>query len=90
MLKRTCTNHTDEIHTAALPHSYVVLSCGSNLRLEETGELQLQCLQQLRLRYQVKPRGSSSSIKIKFSLTLCGVAMVREVGCMDAEPAQLL
>ena len=45
VLQRTCTNHTNEIHTAALPHSYVVLSCGSNLRLEETGELQLQCLQ---------------------------------------------
>ena len=44
-IEQVYTNHTNEIHTAALPHSYVVLSCGSNLRLEETGELQLQCLQ---------------------------------------------
>ena len=44
-----------EIHTAALPHSYVVLSCGSNLRLEETGDQEFQCLTQLRLPYRVKP-----------------------------------
>ena len=68
----------------------MVLSCGSNLRLEETGELQRQCLQNFGYATKSSLEVPVCYIKIKFSLTLCGVAMVREVGCMDAEPAQLL
>jgi len=49
-----------------------------NPRQEETGEPQLQCLLQPRLRYQ-----ESLEVSVQVVLLcqlLCGVAMVREVG----------
>ena len=41
---------------------------GLNLRQEEIGDQQLQCLLQLQLRYQVEPRGSSLSSRSSFCL----------------------
>ena len=57
---------------------------GLNLRQEEIGDQQLQCLLQLQLRYQVEPRGSSLSSRSSFCLTLCGVAVVRDFGCQTS------
>ena len=84
----TTLRNTDQSHaTPAL----IITWCqavGLNPCLQEPGEPQLQCLQQLRLRYQVSLEVPVQVIL--FCLVLCGVAMVREVGCMGAKPARLL
>ena len=61
-----------------------------NPRQEETGEPQHQCLLQPRLRYQESLEVPVLVIPL-CQVFLCGVAMVREVGRMDATtiPASL-